>query len=867
MNRMLCRFLLLGIFLLLFTWGVDRAQAAVGGDWLQFQGNEQRVGQIDVTSPVLTPRLAWSKYVSNQGGTGVENTAVIDGDFVYVFACNKLLALSRTTGDTLWEQNLGDHGPLQISTPACGGGKIFLATFNGYVMAFDAKEGERLWSSKISQRGFQCPVTYADGFIYVGDGGTGGETNSYYCLDESGKLCWTYTSSTGGYLWCGCSVIDNYVVFGNLEGVVTSVYRDTGSVSDRVYLSDAARLSFARAIPGRIRSSVAYRDGYIYTSSENSNTEGYLWKIGFDQGSGQFINDGFSTATGFSTSTPVVYDGRVYVGQGEHGCAGSLVCVDDTGGEILWSYPVESGVKSSPALMVNEGGVYIYVTTATPDGYLYCLSGDGKLVWKYNLPDAGYVMQGPAVADGCLYQGTSGGYLYCLQEEREWPCFQGDTVNSGIASGSAPVQSPGVDWQAFTHYRATHGIDHPAMLANGKVFVVDAEDYAWAFDQATGQTLWSTQLDETPVRFNMPTPAYGEGKVFVATCQGCIYALDENSGQILWSGKLTHGSYQNEELSTQVLYSEGKVYVGSYEGNYYCLDASGQDGNPRIIWKYSGNANYQWWSGAAVAGDYLLFGDAKSVVAAVYKNTGVKAGEVNLSGSYGISAGQICSAVNFNWLQKKIYLTSNKGYVWCLGFDPLTGKFDTGTGWYKSIGNSSNSTPSVYDGKVYACSGSFNKPGGLYCLSAADGSLLWQHDFGSYGTEASPVIAVQNGKPYIYISTDCLTASAYCFDEQGNILWDFCPDHTEYTLAGVSIAGGRVFFVNDAGYVYALREQSEADLSCDLNGDSKVDVMDLILVGQHFGETGTPAWCNEDINKDGNVDMLDMVLIGQHWTA
>ena len=38
-------------------------------------------------------------------------------------------------------------------------------------------------------------------------------------------------------------------------------------------------------------------------------------------------------------------------------------------------------------------------------------------------------------------------------------------------------------------------------------------------------------------------------------------------------------------------------------------------------------------------------------------------------------------------------------------------------------------------------------------------------------------------------------------------------------------------------------------------------------VGQRFGESGDPGWIKEDVNKDGQVNVLDMILIGQHWTG
>ncbi|KAF5436899.1 Cohesin domain-containing protein [Candidatus Methanophagaceae archaeon] len=54
---------------------------------------------------------------------------------------------------------------------------------------------------------------------------------------------------------------------------------------------------------------------------------------------------------------------------------------------------------------------------------------------------------------------------------------------------------------------------------------------------------------------------------------------------------------------------------------------------------------------------------------------------------------------------------------------------------------------------------------------------------------------------------------------------------------------------------------------CDVNCDLHCNVLDIILVAQHFGETGSPHWIREDVNKDGNVDVLDIIVIGQNWTG
>jgi hypothetical protein len=53
----------------------------------------------------------------------------------------------------------------------------------------------------------------------------------------------------------------------------------------------------------------------------------------------------------------------------------------------------------------------------------------------------------------------------------------------------------------------------------------------------------------------------------------------------------------------------------------------------------------------------------------------------------------------------------------------------------------------------------------------------------------------------------------------------------------------------------------------DINMDGSVNVLDMTLISQDIGQTGTPGWIREDVNNDGVINILDLVLIGQHWTG
>ena len=53
----------------------------------------------------------------------------------------------------------------------------------------------------------------------------------------------------------------------------------------------------------------------------------------------------------------------------------------------------------------------------------------------------------------------------------------------------------------------------------------------------------------------------------------------------------------------------------------------------------------------------------------------------------------------------------------------------------------------------------------------------------------------------------------------------------------------------------------------DVNNDGQVNVLDMVLIGQKWGQTGDPGWIKEDVNQDGKIDVLDLILVGQQWTG
>jgi hypothetical protein len=61
--------------------------------------------------------------------------------------------------------------------------------------------------------------------------------------------------------------------------------------------------------------------------------------------------------------------------------------------------------------------------------------------------------------------------------------------------------------------------------------------------------------------------------------------------------------------------------------------------------------------------------------------------------------------------------------------------------------------------------------------------------------------------------------------------------------------------------------QIQVASSWDLNLDGVTNNADMALITNVFGQTGTPGFLREDLKGDGVIDVLDLILEGQHFLA
>ena len=409
---------------------------AAAPDWSQFQKDEVSIGQTADSAPMTAPddTTSWDQHTASSAWSGIDTAPVVGDGKVYVVAYNGNVYAKYLNGTQAWTNtNIGGDGTFELATPAYNDGVLYVALSKGNastqtgIHALYTDNGTARWSStNIGDQQTNTPVTYYDGLIFFGTVNMTSVNDSdkgyYYCYyANNGTQKWVRNSNSGGgYYWAGAAVMDDYLVYGDDKSNLTSVYRVNGTTVDELDVSTLWDNFDAK----EIRSSVVYDEstGRIYFTSK----AGYCFALDINADGMFDTSDKWRSNIGYTTSTPAVYEGRVYVGQGGFGNSGKFYCLHESNGTEIWSFTPNGGVQSSPAVSTwydngTNNEVYIYFTTNSASGRLYCLkdyAGNtaASEQWNY-LPSgnkAGYTLQGAAISGGWVFFGNDKGYLFGL---------------------------------------------------------------------------------------------------------------------------------------------------------------------------------------------------------------------------------------------------------------------------------------------------------------------------------------------------------------------------------------------------------------------------------------------------------------------
>ena len=356
-------------------------------DWPLFRKNDENNGVVDVRTPITAEDtvLVWANKLGEGYSGGAVGSPIIVGGYLYTYSGTTIMKVDKETGLVLKTGTMVGGSAFAINCATYAEGMIFIGLANGRVQAFNAETLESLWVYRDALGGQpNCPIAYADGYIYTGFWNQETKQANFACLsvtdedatktNEAKLPTWTYTHN--GFYWAGAYVNSDFVLVttdDGAEGYVTgrgsilSLNPKTGKLIDSLQATNV----------GDLRSSVCYdeeTEAYYFTSkggdlyqvkvnADGTFTKGSLRRLHLDNGADS------ASAPPMSTSTPVIANGRAYIGvsgtsQFTAYSGHNITVVDLSTFSIAYSvptmgYPQTSGLLTT-AYQNEDGYNYIY---------------------------------------------------------------------------------------------------------------------------------------------------------------------------------------------------------------------------------------------------------------------------------------------------------------------------------------------------------------------------------------------------------------------------------------------------------------------------------------------------------------------------
>lgn len=361
----------------------------VTSSWPSFRGNDDANGVVNHKTPTSsdTAVLSWANKLGNGYGASALGCPILieqNGvEFLIVYSGRTLYKVESVTGTVVATGTMCDGSSFAITSATYAQGMLFIALSDGVVQAFDADTLESLWIYRDALGGQpNCPLTYYKGYVYTGFWNQETEDANFVCLsatDEdpaSGsevKLArWTYTRQ-GGFYWAGAYVCDDYLLVGADDGM--NLYFSATGALLCLDPSTGEELDRWDGLQGDVRSSVARdsksgrfyftsKGGYLYSAAVTRTADG--WKI-TDTRSCALSNGSSSEKTpAMSTCTPVLYNGRAYIGVSGTAQFGAysghnITVVDLDSMKVLDSLPTKGYPQTSGLLTTAyEETTYVY---------------------------------------------------------------------------------------------------------------------------------------------------------------------------------------------------------------------------------------------------------------------------------------------------------------------------------------------------------------------------------------------------------------------------------------------------------------------------------------------------------------------------
>ena len=128
-----------------------------------------------------------------------------------------------------------------------------------------------------------------------------------------------------------------------------------------------------------------------------------------------------------------------------------------------------------------------------------------------------------------------------------------------------------------------------------------------------------------------------------------------------------------------------------------------------------------------------------------------------------------------------------------------------------------------------------------------------------------PLVTVHAGDNVVWTNMDPLLYELYFqYGKGGTALSPFLQQGQTFTLSFSSC--DTITYVTVSSPV-TITGTINVRIQGDVNGDGRVDITDLVLVGSHFGSTTGSAtfYPPADLDQDGLIDIVDLVLVASHF--
>jgi len=267
-----------------------------------------------------------------------------------------------------------------------------------------------------------------------------------------------------------------------------------------------------------------------------------------------------------------------------------------------------------------------------------------------------------------------------------------------------------------------------------------------------------------------------------------VYAVNASDGTVIWSEPV-------RQLDASPYIEEDVIYIGECIGPYdertpYPRAMALNRTNGETIWSFTEPGNFEWVGSPLVNGDYVYYTTYGSGVYALNKTNGNTIWHSPDIGTI------VCSVAYDNGVVFVSAYTPAGQYA----LNATTGE----TIWQQNYGQSWDSSPIVYDGKIMqVTSNGTTGVWSTYVLNETNGQLV--RKFEDKGSTATPL--VHDGK--VFIPSSDWRMWAYNL-ETGEELWRTVYLHNgtlqDFSYSSPALSGGGIYFQSLNGTFYLLNE-------------------------------------------------------------